>query len=149
MLSYLSNYYDWFKTIHVIAVISWMAGMLYLPRLYVYHADVKYGSESDKLLQIMEYRLLKYIVNPAMIVTFIFGLTNAYIYGFKALGTWFHIKMTAVLVIATIHGFLARWRKDFTKGINKHSANFYRVINETITVCMVIAVATVIIKPFD
>jgi putative membrane protein len=126
-----------------------MAGMLYLPRLYVYHADVKIGSESDKLLQLMEYRLLKFIINPAMVVTFIFGLTNAYIYGFKALGVWFHIKMTAVLSIAGIHGFLAKCRKEFIRGENKRSSTFYRIINETVTVFMIIAVATVIIKPFD
>jgi protoporphyrinogen IX oxidase len=149
MLNNLANYYLWFKTLHVIAVISWMAGMLYLPRLYVYHADVKADSDTDKLLQLMEYRLLKFIINPAMIATFIFGLLNAYIYGFKALGAWFHIKMTSVIAIAAIHGFLSRCRKNFVKGENKYSANFYRVINEAVTVFMVIAVATVIIKPFD
>lgn len=149
MINYLSNYYEWFKTLHVIAVISWMAGMLYLPRIFVYHADVKIGSETDKIFQVMEYKLLKYIMNPAMILTTILGIINASIYGFKALGLWFHIKMSSVFLLFALHGLFSKWRKDFARGENKNSAKFYRIINEVPTVLMIIAVATVIIKPFE
>jgi putative membrane protein len=103
----------------------------------------------DKTFQLMELRLLKIIINPAMIGTLIFGLLNAYIYGFVALGIWFHIKMTAVLVLMIIHGLLARWRKDFASGQNKHSENFYKMINEVPTIMMIIAVFMVILKPFE
>lgn len=145
----MANYYLWFKTIHILAVISWMAGLLYLPRIYVYHSKVPIGSEMDKMFQVMECRLLRIIMNPAMIVTYISGLINAYLYGFVVLGMWFHIKMTAVLGLTIAHGLLARWRKDFAKGKNKHSEKFYRTINELPTILMSVAVAMVIIKPFE
>lgn len=145
----MAEYYSWFKAIHVIAVISWMAAILYLPRLYVYHCNVKFGSEADKMLQIMEYRLLKFIMTPAMIAAYIFGLINAYIYGVEALGVWFHIKMTAVIGLTIMHGLLAKWRKDFAIGANQKSQKFYRIINEVPTILMIIAVIMVIVKPFE
>jgi len=126
-----------------------MAGLLYLPRIYVYHTKVAVGSETDKTFQVMEQKLLRFIMNPAMISTFIFGLINAYIYGFAALDTWFHIKMLAVLILVIFHGLLARWRKDFATGNNVHSEKFYRIINEVPTFCMIVAVIMVIVKPFD
>lgn len=143
------QYYEIFKVIHVIAVISWMAGMLYLPRIFCYHCEVAVGSESDLIFQKMERRLLRIIMNPAMIITFLFGFLMAHIYGFEALGGWFHIKLTAVLVLAIIHGFFAKIRKDFEKGKNKNSVIFYKIINEIPTLMMVIAVFMVILKPFD
>lgn len=145
----MDNYYSWFKVVHIFAVISWMAGLLYLPRIYVYHSKVAIGSETDKIFQLMEHRLLKIIMNPAMIITYIFGLINAYIYGFVALGIWFHIKITAVLGLSCIHGLLAKWRKDFVLGSNKHSAKFYRIINEIPVLLMLIIIIMVIIKPFE
>ena len=145
----MENYYEWFKAFHVIAVIAWMAGILYLPSLYVYHTRAKFGSEMDKTFQIMEYRLLKFIMNPAMVGTYFFGIITAYIYGFKALGGWFHIKMAVVLVITIMHGLMARWRKDFVKGKNTHSEHFYRVTNEIPTIAMMVAVIMVIVKPFE
>lgn len=145
----MASYYLWFKAIHLISVISWMAGLLYLPRLYSYHTRVIVGTEHDKMFQLMEYRLLKIIMNPAMISTFIFGLINSYIYGLVALGTWFHIKMAAVLGITIFHGLLARWRKDFVNGKNYHSEKFYRIINEVPALLMVVAVIMVIVKPFE
>ena len=145
----MGNYYEWFKAFHVIAVIAWMAGIFYLPRLYVYHTRAKVGSDMDKTFQVMEYRLLKFIMNPAMIATYILGLSNAYMYGFPALGVWFHIKMLMVLVITIIHGLLARWRKDFVAGQNKHSEHFYRVANEIPTIAMMVAVIMVVVKPFE
>ena len=145
----MSNYYEWFKAFHIIAVITWMAGIFYLPRLYVYHTRAKVGSEMDKTFQIMEYRLLKFIMNPSMIAAYLFGLIVAYIYGFKALGVWFHVKMAMVLVITVMHGLMARWRKDFVKGKNTHSEHFYRVANEVPTIAVMIAVIMVVVKPFE
>lgn len=145
----MSNYYLWFKAFHLVSVISWMVGLLYLPRLYAYHTRVAKNSDADKIFQLMENGLLKIIMNPAMIATYIFGIINSYIYGLIALGTWFHIKMVAVLAITIFHGLLARWRKNFVNGENKYSENFYRTINEIPTIFMIIAVIMVIVKPFD
>ncbi len=144
----MSNYYDWFKALHVIAVISWMAGMLYLPRLFVYHCDAIKGGEADEKLKIMETKLIKIIINPAMIITLISGLTNAYIYGLGNLGIWFHIKMSAVLILILIHGLLIKWHKKFLQGQNTFRATFFKIINETITGLMVISVIMVVVKPF-
>ena len=145
----MGDYYEWFKAFHIIAVIAWMAGIFYLPRLYVYHTRAKIGSEMDKTFQVMEYRLLKFIMNPAMIITYAFGLMTAYIYGFPALGVWFHIKMSMVLIITIMHGLMARWRKDFVMGKNTHSEHFYRVANEVPTIAVMIAVIMVVVKPFE
>jgi putative membrane protein len=145
----MSNYYDWFKALHVIAVISWMAGMLYLPRLFVYHCNVIKNGEADEKLKVMEARLIKIIINPAMIISIILGLSNAYIYGFKNLGIWFHVKMLAVVLLISIHGLLIKWHKKFLRGENTFTATFFKVINETITALMVISVIMVIVKPFD
>ena len=145
----LSDYYEIFKVLHIISVISWMAGMFYLPRLFLYHADVKIGSEADSLFKIMELRLLRIIINPAMISTIIFGLLVTYIYGFKALGAWFHVKMLAVVFMLGLHGFFAKCRKNFAFGTNPYSSRFFRIINEIPVVLMIICVIMVVIKPFD
>jgi putative membrane protein len=145
----MADYFMWYKAIHVICVISWMAAMFYMPRLFVYHTRAEVGSEMDKTFQQMEYKLLKIIMTPSMILTYCFGILIAYIYGFVALGVWFHIKMTAVLGLTIFHGILAKWRKDFLKGTNKHSEKFYRLINEIPPILMIIAVVMVIVKPFE
>lgn len=145
----MGDYYEIFKVIHIIAVISWMAGMLYLPRIFVYHAQAKVGGDVDKTFQVMEYKLLYFIMTPAMIITYIFGLLNAYIYGVEALGVWFHIKFGCVLLLSMMQGLFSRWRKDFAKGKNKKTSRFYRIINEVPTVLMVIIVIMVVMKPFD
>ncbi|MEI6188069.1 MAG: protoporphyrinogen oxidase HemJ [Alphaproteobacteria bacterium] len=145
----LSNYYEWIKTFHIVAMTSWMAGMFYLPRLYAYHAEVKVGSEQDKTFQVMESRLLRIIINPAMIATLILGLLLADIYGFRSLGVWFHIKMLAVVILLAFHGLLAKWRKDFVKGQNKKPAKFYKIINEVPVVFFIIIVSMVVVKPFE
>jgi putative membrane protein len=116
--------------------------------MYVYHTKVKIGGEADEMLKVMEQKLLRFIMNPAMIGTFIFGIINAYIYGIVALGTWFHVKMLVVSVLVVFHGLLARWRKDFMNGKNIHSEEFYRILNEVPAICMIIAIIMVIIKPF-
>ena len=145
----MADYFMWYKAIHVISVISWMAAMFYMPRLFVYHTRAKIGSEMDKTFQQMEHKLLKIIMTPSMISTYFFGILIAYIYGFVALGVWFHIKMTAVLGLTIFHGLLAKWRKDFINGNNNHSEKFYRLMNEIPPILMIIAVIMVIVKPFE
>lgn len=135
------------KSLHIIAVISWMAGMLYLPRLYVYHADKAPGSEASEMLKIMEYRLLRYITNPAMIATFVLGgllLTQP---GIMQQG-WVHMKLGLLFFMAGCHGMFARWRKDFAADRNVKSAKFFRVLNEVPTVLMIAIVFLAVTKPF-
>ena len=145
----MAEYYDWIKAFHLIFVISWMAGLFYLPRLFVYHTELQSGSNEDKLFQTMERRLLRIIMNPAMILTLVFGLWLAQIYGFKNLGGWFHIKMTLVLIMIYFHHFLGKRRKDFEQGKNRYSAKFYRIINEVPTILMIAIVILAIVKPFQ
>jgi putative membrane protein len=134
------------KILHLVAVISWMAGLLYLPRIFVYHCNAKAGSELDQTLQLMEKRLLRFIMNPAMIIVFILGFLLANDIGFDFI--WLHIKITLVLILAGFHGFLAKCRKDFANNQNKHSQKFYRIINEVPTVLMILIISLAILKPF-
>lgn len=137
--------YDIVKILHIIAVISWLAGLLYLPRIFVYHSQVSVGSETDKIFQIMEKKLLRFIMTPAMILVFIFGFYLASQIGFEFI--WLHIKITLVLCLAGYHGFLSRCRKNFEKGENKHSQKFFRIINEVPTLLMIAIVVLVVLKP--
>ena len=143
-----AEYYEIIKAIHIIAVISWMAGMLYLPRIFVYHSMVEATSETSQMFKIMERRLMKFIMNPAMIAVYITGLINASVYGIAALGIWFYIKMGAVLILTLMHGLFSLWRKAFAKNQNVFSSTFYRVINEVPTAMMIIAVFMVVLKPY-
>jgi protoporphyrinogen IX oxidase len=140
--------YNWVKALHVIAVMSWMAGMLYLPRLFVYHSDVPVGSERSNLLKIMELRLLKVIINPAMILSWILGLWLAW-YGFKLSGGWLHAKILAVFILTGFHGYLAKSVKLFASDMNNKSSFHWRMVNEVPTVLMIIIVVLVIVKPFS
>ena len=139
--------YEWIKALHVIAVISWMAGMLYLPRLFVYHCNAEPGSKQSETFKVMEQRLLRVIIGPAMGVTWLLGLWLAYDSGFYRAG-WFHAKFALVIVLSGLHGFLARTVKDFAADKNRRSAKFYRIINEVPAVLMVLIVILVIVKPF-
>lgn len=139
--------YEWVKALHVISIIAWMAGMLYLPRLFVYHAEAAVGSEQSETFKVMERRLLKAIINPAMVSAWIFGLWVAYEIGAFSEG-WFHAKLTLVLLMSGVHGYLSRCVKRFARDENKHSAKFYRVLNEVPTVLMIFIVILVIGKPF-
>lgn len=145
----MAEYYLWYKIIHVISVISWMAAILYLPRIMVYHSRAEKNSQLDLVFQQMERKLLRIIMTPAMISTYIFGSLVAYIYGLVALGWWFYLKMLAVLGLTIMHGFCALWVKDFARGKNKHSEKFYRLVNEIPALFMIVAVIMVIAKPFD
>lgn len=140
-------FYDWIKALHVIAVISWMAGLLYLPRLMVYHCDAPAGSAQSETFKVMERRLLKAIMNPAMIVTWLAGLWLAWD-GSWYLAGWFHAKFALVLAMSGFHGALSRWVKDFAADANRRAPRFYRVANEVPTLLMIGIVVLVIVKPF-
>lgn len=142
------NYYDLYKSLHIIAVISWMAGLLYLPRLYVYHADAEKGSELSETLKIMERRLLRIIMNPAMILAFVFGGLMVWENPEIFKQGWMHAKVTLVVLMVGFHGMLAGWRKKFVKDGNTHSGKFYRRVNEVPTLLMIIIVILVVMKPF-
>ena len=139
--------YEWLKAFHVIAVIAWMAGMLYLPRLFVYHCDAEPGSKQSETFKVMEQRLLRVIIGPAMGVTWLLGLWLAYDSGFYRAG-WFHAKFALVIVLSGLHGFLSRAVKDFAADKNRRSAKFYRIINEVPAVLIIGIVILVIVKPF-
>src|SRR5689334_20579756 len=136
--------YEWIKALHVIAVISWMAGMLYLPRLFVYHCKAEVGSPQSETFKIMERRLLKAIINPAMMVTWLAGLYLVWAGHWLSAG-WFHVKFLLVLIMSAVHGFLARWVKDFAADRNRRSQKFYRLINEVPTLLMIGIVILVIV----
>lgn len=142
--------YLFVKSLHVIAIIAWMAGLLYLPRLFVYHAGAAQGSEMSETFKVMERRLLKFIMNPAMIVSWILGLWLAMGLGAVDMSTdfWFHAKLTLVIVMTVFHMALGKWRKGFETDQNTHSARFYRFMNEVPTVLMIAIVLLVIMKPF-
>ena len=144
--------YEWIKALHIIAVIAWMAGMLYLPRLFVYHCAAETGSVQSETFKVMEQRLLRGIINPAMIATWVLGLWLAWLgpdsrYGWFASG-WLWAKIILVLGLSAVHGLLARWRKDFAQDRNRHSQKFYRIINEVPTILMILIVLLVVLKPF-
>lgn len=139
--------YEWAKAIHVIAVISWMAGMLYLPRLLVYHCDAELGSKQSETFKVMEWRLLKYIINPAMVVTWVVGLWLVWLGGWHT-AIWFQAKFVLVLLMSAAHGVLVRRTRDFQADKNTRSQKYYRVINEVPTVLMIAIVILVIVKPF-
>ncbi|ADZ68512.1 protoporphyrinogen oxidase HemJ [Polymorphum gilvum] len=139
--------YSWIKSIHVISIIAWMAGMLYLPRLFVYHVDAEPGSKQSETFKVMERRLLKAIINPSMIAAWIFGLWAAYEIGAFSHG-WFHAKLTLALLLSAAHGYLARCVKTFARDANTRPARFYRMLNEVPTVLMIGIVILVIGKPF-
>jgi len=139
--------YEWIKALHIIAVISWMAGMLYLPRLFVYHCEAEGGSKQSETFKLMERRLLKAIINPAMIVTWLAGLFLAWS-GHWFSSSWLHAKLALVIILSGVHGFFSRWVKDFAADRNTRSQKFYRVINEVPTVLMIFIVILVVVKPF-
>ncbi|MFG1208265.1 protoporphyrinogen oxidase HemJ [Xanthobacter flavus] len=139
--------YEWIKAVHVIAVIAWMAGMLYLPRLMVYHCAVEVGSVQSETFKVMERRLLKAIINPAMVVTWLAGLWLVYEGGWYKAG-WFHAKFALVLAMSAMHGFLVRWVREFAEDRNKRPARFYRIANEVPTLLMIGIVILVVVKPF-
>src|ERR1041385_5475102 len=139
--------YLWLKALHVIAVIAWMAGMLYLPRLFVYHCEAEVGSKQSETFKVMERRLLRAIVNPAMIATWVLGLWLAVEGGFLKAG-WLHAKILLVVILSGIHGFYARCVREFAEDRNTRPQRFFRIINEVPTLVMIAVVVLVVVKPF-
>jgi protoporphyrinogen IX oxidase len=143
----MNNLYLWLKAFHVIAVIAWMAGMLYLPRLFVYHCRAEPGSPQSETFKIMERRLLRMIINPAMAATWVLGLWLAWD-GLWYRAGWLQTKVVLVLVMSALHGYLARCMRAFAADRNQHSEKFYRILNEVPTLLMIAIVILVIVKPF-
>ena len=139
--------YLWLKALHVVAVIAWMAGMLYLPRLFVYHCDAPKGSIQSATFKIMERRLLKAIINPAMGATWILGLVLAWQGGWFASG-WLHAKLALVIAMSGLHGVLSKRLREFAADANTRPARYYRILNEVPTALMIGIVVLVIVKPF-
>jgi len=149
MTEFISNYYVWFKALHVIAVISWMAGMLYLPRLFVYHVAAEKGSAQSETFKIMERRLLKFIMTPAMIVAWLVALLMLSANSeYLMQAGWFHAKFLLVFILSGIHGVFSKWVKVFAADANTKSAKFYKIWNEVPTALMVVIIILVIVKPF-
>lgn len=150
MDDFLVSIYLWVKALHVIAVISWMAGMLYLPRLFVYHTQVEVGSAESERFKMMEHKLMRVIINPAMVVTWLMGLTMIFTPGIIdwSADHWFHVKFALVILLAGVHGMFSRWRKDFAADNNQKSEKFFRLMNEAPTLMMIVIVIMVIVRPF-
>ena len=139
---------EWVKALHVIAVIAWMAGMLYLPRLFVYHAGAETGSIQSETFKIMERRLYGGITTPAMIATWVFGLWMVFAGLVDWSSGWPYLKAAMVILLSGFHGTLGRWRRDFAEDRNERPARFYRMVNEIPTVLMIVIVVAVIVRPF-
>jgi putative membrane protein len=139
--------YEWLKAFHVIAIIAWMAGMLYLPRLFVYHCEAEAGSRQSETFKVMERRLLTVITNPAMAVSWVLGLWLAWTGGWYAAG-WLHAKVALVLVLSGVHGFFVRCVREFGADRNRRPQKFYRIINEVPTILMIGIVILAVVKPF-
>ena len=137
----------WVKALHIMSVIAWMAGMLYLPRLFVYHAEAARGSEASETFKVMERRLLKAIVNPSMILVFLTGFTLVYLTGDWRDG-WWQAKLILVLGVAGLHGYFARCVRSFAEDRNERPARFYRFLNEAPTILMIFIVVLAVVKPF-
>lgn len=138
---------DWIKALHVIAIISWMAGLLYLPRLFVYHVDAQIGSVQSETFKVMERRLMKAIMTPAMVVAWCSGLWLAWVsFGFR--GGWLHGKILCVFLMSGVHGHLAAHVRRFAADTNQKPARYFRILNEVPTLLMILIVILVIVKPF-
>ncbi len=148
MFDFLSELYPWTKALHIISVIAWMAGLFYLPRLFVYHAENSQpGDSRDEIFQTMEYKLLRVIMNPAMIATWIFGIMLALTPGLVDWSAiWPYTKAASILGLTQLHHWLALRRKDFTRGENKITGRQYRLMNEVPTVLLVIIVVSVVVR---
>ncbi len=141
------GFYLWAKALHVIAIIAWMAAMLYLPRLFVYHSRVEAGSPESETFKVMERRLLRAIMNPSMVAAWVFGLYLALDIGAFREG-WFHVKLASVLLLSALHGYLSASTRRFAEDRNDKSERHWRIVNEVPTVLMIVVVIMVIVKPF-
>lgn len=149
MIDLSSTAFVWIKALHIISVMAWMAGLLYLPRLFIYHCDAEPGSDKSETFKIMERRLLRAIMNPAMVVSLIFGgllLANLDIDSWT--DGWLHSKLLCVILLLGMHGMMNRWWRDFENDSNQRPAKFYRVMNEVPTALMICIVIFAVVKPF-
>jgi putative membrane protein len=148
-IEFLALLYPWTKALHIIAMVAWMAGTLYLPRLFVYHCEVPPGSAESERFKVMERRLLKQIVNPAMIATWTFGILLVLTPGVIDWSWgWWHVKFASVIAMSGLHGAFSRWRKDFLHDRNRRPQRFYRIANEAPTLLVMLIVIMVIVRPF-
>lgn len=147
MMMFLSNHLDWIKVIHVFAAFAWMAGMFYLPRLFVYHTETTPGTGEYARFVTMEQRLLKIIINPSMITVWIMGITLAIVTGAYEDG-WLQVKFVLVLIMSGLHGFFVRWVKAFARGENRYSARFYKMWNEVPALLLIGILIMVLVQPF-
>lgn len=148
MAEILLQHYDWLRALHIISVIAWMAGMLYLPRLFVYHADAQKGSDKSETFKIMERKLLKIIMNPAFVAAWVFGLLMLWANPSLMSEGWMHVKLTGIIVLSGLHHVYARWVKKFAKDENTRPAKFYRIWNEAPALIMVVIVIMAVAEPF-
>ena len=146
-MDWLSGFYPWLKSVHIVSVIAWMAGLLYLPRLFVYHSQARIGSEQSETFKVMERRLLSAIMTPAMVASWVLGLWLVWTGGWLAFG-WLQAKIVLVLMLSGLHGFFLGCARDFAADRNRHSQKFYRIINEVPTILMIGIVILVVVKPF-
>jgi putative membrane protein len=145
----LTALFPWIKAFHILSVIAWMAGLLYLPRLFVYHADARPGSDTSETFKVMERRLLRGIMNPAMIGTYVFGVLLAATPGAVDWSQgWFYVKLAAVVTLTAIHHRLGVWRQEFAADRNTRSARFYRFLNEVPTLLLILILVMVVVRPF-
>jgi putative membrane protein len=145
----LAELHPWIKALHIISVIAWMAGLLYLPRLYVYHCEAPTGSPQSETFKIMERRLLRGIMNPAMAAAFVFGILLLLTPGVVDWGAaWIYLKLLLVAALSHFHHLLARWRKDFAADRNNRPTRFYRFANEVPTLLMILIVILIVVRPF-
>jgi protoporphyrinogen IX oxidase len=148
-IPFLIHVYPWTKALHVMALIAWMAGLFYLPRLYVYHCEVPAGSRESERFKVMERRLLKQITTPAMIATWVFGILLVLTPGVIDWSAgWWHVKLLAVLLLSGFHGAASKWRRDFLEDRNRRPQRFYRIANEIPTLLLAVIVVMVIVRPF-
>ena len=148
MMDFLAQNYLWFQSLHVIAVIAWMAGLFYLPRLFVYHTQVSAGSEASETFKVMERKLLRIIMNPAMIASWLFAIAMILVRPDLWTAGWFHAKLMLVVLMTVAHMLMSSWRREFEEDRNQRGHVFYRYANEVPTVLMIGTVILAIVKPF-
>lgn len=144
---WLGDAYPWIKAAHIVFVIFWMAGMFMLPRFFAYHVEAVADSPEELAWRSREQRLIRIIINPAMILTWLFGLMLTFHLGWDS-GAWLPLKLALVLALSALHGLMVRWWKDFSKGRNRRSTRFFRLINEIPTLTTIVIVVLVVVKPF-
>lgn len=148
MSNFLMEHYQWLRALHLIAVVSWLAGLLYLPRLFAYHAGAKAGSDTSETFKVMERRLLRFIMNPAMVAAWLFGLLMLWANPALLEAGWMHVKLAGVVLMTVLHHVYARWRKVFDRDGNQRPARFYKIWNEAPTVLMIVIIVMAVAEPF-